>query len=176
MTRHPLHPDPEAAAAVRARLHLDANNMPLSLSPEERSAAQHPGEPESPMPVVPSFVPAGLKALATVIAGIGGVVLLALPSLPLALPAWVGFAVFAVTCIAAFLSGLAQPSGFAGRPLVPLTLVPAIASIAAALGHFAAGLPDGTVKSALLLVVALLLGAAGAVTPAPGQPVPAAAK
>lgn len=169
MTRA-LPTDPARIAQIRADLGVDTDNLPLSLTPQEREAAQ---EPHMPAAAPPSFVPPNLRAVAAIIASIGAMAMLALPSLPLALPAWVGFAVFALTAIASFLAGLALPTGMSGKPIVPLTAVPVLAAIAAALGHFAAGMPEGTLKSGLLVAVALLLGLAGVVTPAPGQALPA---
>jgi hypothetical protein len=179
VSRHPLHPlPPDEQDRILAEMHLTHELLPIGQTGGERNAALAPQEPAMPpntlpsdavVPTAPSFVPPKLRAVAVLVASIGGLAMLALPSFGAMLPAWVGFAVFALTAIASFLAGLALPTGLSNKPIVPLTAVPTLAAIATALGHFSAGMPDGTLKAGVQVVAALLFGLAGVVMPAPGQ-------
>lgn len=169
--KHPLRPlSPEHQRRILDSLNLDANREPKSATLLEREANRRIRTGEKPMsaPVVaPPFVPESAKRVATAIASLAGVGLLVLPSLPLALPAWVGLALFAVAAISGFLAGLAMPGFGGGKPLVPLTAVPALLSAAAALAGFAESMPPGTAQNLLRLAAALLTAGAGKAIPAP---------
>lgn len=58
MSRLPLIPTPEKVAAWRQKLGLDADNLPLTLTPAERQAATTP-EPKMPETTAPAVSPTG---------------------------------------------------------------------------------------------------------------------
>jgi hypothetical protein len=175
-TKHrPLSPpwksddDPQRIAALKAQ-RLDKDMNPLNASTEERKAneliktepADSGNQRSSPMKF-----PKTLVLVAQIIASICGVLTLALPAIAtvLTLPGWIGFAVFALGCIAALVAGLDAPSPFHGKPIIYGPAAATAGTLATAIATLAHTMPDGFLKSVLLLAAMLLAGAAGASLP-----------
>lgn len=188
--RKPLRPewtrddDPRRIEALRQQ-GLDADMNPLGASALEREAnriiKENPtmslqSEPTKTPPAAPAapFVPPAARKVAGVVAMVGGLLLMALPALPFALPVWAGFAVFALTSIASFLAALALPGFAPSKPIIPLTLVPAALAVYALLLQLASNLPPGTFQSAVMLAAVVVGAAAGKAIPPPASPSPAA--
>jgi hypothetical protein len=170
--RTPL-PNLSEAEKVRrlAEMGLGPDRLPLTLTPAERQAAgglEPNMEPiTTPEPAPAPLVPAGVAKILGVIAGLLGTAGLVLPSLPFAIPAAVTFGVFALAAICAFLAGLALPGLTPDRPLLSTGAAVTAMSVAAALVNLAAALPEGVLKSGVLLVAALCAGLAGKALPQP---------
>jgi len=177
VTRRPLIPDAERAAEIRRQLGLNDENLPISLSPEERAAADRPGLPqEMPMssesPSTAStghkpLVPAGLVPIALAIGGLCVGAAGILPDIAPDLPAWIPFLGATLGLIALYLGGQGAPAFRPNRPLVPLALVPLLGSLSATAATAASQLEPGALQGALLAASALLAWAAGKVTPTP---------
>lgn len=143
---------------------LDSDNIRLDFTPAERLAARDPGLPASkersmePKPLVP--------AAWALIAGALSAAMVAVHS---ALPSPLSWIVFVLACIAAVLAGLGlpQPKFLEGKPVLPAALVPLVASAAPILYSVAEGLPEGLLRSACLILVVALCGAAGLAAPQP---------
>jgi hypothetical protein len=161
---------------------LNPDLTPKDSTDAERAAAEDPGlpAPEKAMPELaavpepitdknpaPSFVPPTLKKIAAGIASLGGLALLTLPILPLAIPAWVGTVVFAVTAISGFLAGVAMPGFSPSKPVLPLAVVPSALALAAFLTDFAMRMHPGLGQNAVLLLAAVLGALAGKAIPQP---------
>jgi hypothetical protein len=87
------------------------------------------------------------------------------------LPAWVGFALWALAVVAAVLAGVALPAFRGSSPLVPLALVPFFLSGATALATFAVTLPPGKFQTVVMFLAIICAGLGGKALPQPQAPV-----
>lgn len=166
MTRSPL-------------IHRPGDNLPAGLTPAERDAAAHPGvsaaaleatvpeptptaTPAVVVPIIPEKVARIAGYVATALGLVGGLVMGAT-----SLPAWVGFAVFAVAAVAGFVAGAGMPSFFPQRPLVSAALAAKLFTAAMLLVQFAPSLPPEPkwIQAGVGVVVAILCALAGKSAP-----------
>lgn len=156
--RKPLVPlSEEARRKLQQERGLSEDNTPLrlSLTDAEKLAASQPGLPAPPKEQ-PMKVPAWLVAVAGVLTTGLYLVHTLLP------PPW-GLVAYGLAFVSAFLAGVGiqAPKFVTGKPLVPLTVVPIIASLVPLLVSFAGSLQPGVVKSALELLAIVAVTLAG---------------
>lgn len=183
--RKPLRPlPPEELRARQRAMGLDENNLPLSLTPEERLAAQRPPAPWEVQPEAPAKkqderkaavnfqFPSWLINTAKVLAALAGVATLALPVLGalVALPVWLPFALFVVGVVAAVLTGAALPTPFFGKPIIYGPAAAVLGTVAVQVFQLAESLPDGAFKHVLVVVCMLMAGATATVLPTTKAP------
>lgn len=174
-------PNPALLAALKARDELE-----LKLSPGPQPVTSGPGHPPpsealtaalaaregqpgalgtgyvGTVPEAKPLVSGALAAVAGLVATVGAI---AAPLIP---APWGGI-VGAAALVAGLLSGVAltPPKWSEGKPLVPLTLVPALTTAGAGLASLVPSLPAGHLQSGGLALAALLLALAGKALPQP---------
>lgn len=165
MTRRPLVP---LAEELRQKLlrdrGLDADMLPLSLTPDERRAAVDPGLPAPEVKPMEPLIPPKVAAIAAVIGSILGVAA-TFASGVASLPVWLPFLLSALGAVALFLAGKAVPPLKVGGPLVQGTAVPLLLTVSTGLVTFATQMQPGALQGGLLLVASLVAGLAGKVAP-----------
>jgi hypothetical protein len=114
------------------------------------------------VPEAKPLVSGALAAVAGLVATLGAI---AAPLIP---APWGGL-VGAAALVAGLLAGipLATPKWAEGKPLVPVTLVPTLATAGAGLASLVPSLPVGYLQSGGLALAALLLALAGKALPTP---------
>lgn len=183
-----LPPAPDIASAIRATIGpegVDDKNEPLNASPLEQEANQRIKESSmSPVPPAQNDVPTdpgvsgGLVPLVpehlVKIATAVGVFLMAMAAVvsnfDLGLPVpmeLIASIIGAAGAVALYLAGKGAPQILAGKPLIPLALVPVCLTLSVACGGIASKLPPGKAQTALLLASAILGYLAGRGQPAP---------
>lgn len=184
--RRPLHTlPPEELAALRAAFGVGPDNLPLSLTPEERKAALQPEKPipltaeerrkalesgyynqqRPPMETKP-LISMKLAAAAAAVAGVLAFAASAVPSFSF-IPGWVGFGLWVLASIAALLAGVALPGFKGGNPVVPATLVPAFLGASGGLATLASTMSPGTLQSVVLFLAVVCAALAGKAMPQP---------
>jgi len=176
-----LIPNPALLAALKAqeamKPHLSPGPQPVTSGPghsppsealtaslaarESQSGAMGAGY-VGEAPEAKPLVSGTLAAVAGLVATVGAI---AAPLIP---APWGGL-VGAAALVAGLLAGipLSTPKWAEGKPLVPVTLVPTLATAGAGLASLVPSLPPGYVQSGGLALAALLLALAGKTLPPP---------
>ncbi len=164
--RKPLIPASiEEAARIRAELHVDEHNNPITDNPLEKEAQKMADSPvvvlplpEPKKPLIPPWLAHVASSLSPFV--VGGAALVPPP---------INAAVFVFGFVLAFLGGLPLPTpGFtADKPHIPAALVPGALTLSTLIGTAAAGLPHGPLQGVLALAALGLAWAAGKLVPHP---------
>lgn len=159
--RTPLIPmDEESRRKALLDKGLGPDLLPLSLSDDERKAAQRPGLPEEVkiMPVSPKLV-----AVAATIAAILGVAY----TIPLPfLPDWVPTVIWVLYAVACLFAGLGLKEFKGGGSLVPSTVAPILALVSGGLAAAGSYLTEGsTLQKIAVLASGIFLAITGKAVP-----------